>query len=253
MFRRLLVTNGLHYFQLLSAIAFMVFVDFSWWGLLVTYLAVFAYGGLGVEVNSHRYFSHGTFEYRYKWMEYVFSWFQCLGGTGSPIQWVATHGAHHEHTDEEGDPHDPKEKGLWMFLYLTYPFVNKFYVRHMVKDKYQRWIHKNILAVVFITWAVLYAVGGLWLVVYGAWLPTVVATFLQIVTTYVCHIPKLGYRRYDVDDDSVNVWWWAPFDFGDGLHNTHHANPHRYNLSDKWWEIDIAGFVIKYFLKKKEV
>lgn len=253
MFRRLFVTNGLHYMQLFGALAFMILVGLSWYGILITYLAIFCYGGLGVEINSHRYWTHGTFKYRYRWMEYAFSWFNCLSGTGSPIQWVATHGAHHEFSDREGDPHDPKVRGLWMFFYLTYPNVSKFYVRHMVKNAYQRWLHRNLLLVHFITWTVLFLIGGMWLVVYAAWLPTVLVTFIQIMTTYVCHSKRLGsYRRYDCADDSYNVAWWAPFDFGDGLHNNHHANPSRYDLSDRWWEIDISGFVIKHFLADKE-
>ena len=251
MFRRLVITNFLHYFQIIASLVFVSFTEFSWWGLLAAYVGLFCFGCLGVEINSHRYFSHKSFEYKYKWMRYVFSWFNCLSGTGSPMQWVATHHAHHKHSDKEGDPHNPREKGLMMFLFLSYPEVNKMSVKHMVKDKYQVWIHNNILLVYLITWAVLYLLGGLWLVVWAGMIPSVLVALVQIMTTYLCHM-DFGYTNYKTEDKSKNVWWWALFDFGEALHNNHHANTKRWYLSDKWWEVDISGLVIKYFLKNKK-
>lgn len=237
----------LYYFQIIVSLIY-VSMNFSWWGMLVAYLAFVLYGGLGVEINAHRYFSHGTFKYKYKWMEHVFSWFTCLSGTGSPVTWVAIHHEHHKHSDKEGDPHNPKEKGLKMFLSPEYKLGNPLSVKKML-NPYQAWLFRYYLLVPITTWVFLYIIGGMWLVVYAGMLGTVISTVVQIGTTYFCHL--VGYRNYEIDDDSTNVWWWALIDLGDGLHNNHHANPGRWHLSDHWWEIDISGFLIGKFLADK--
>lgn len=235
--------SGLYYLQLLVAAYTLVFY-FDQTGLIITAISYFCFGSLGVEINSHRYWSHRSFEYRYKWMEWVFSWFGTLSGTGSPMQWVAIHHDHHQHSDKDGDPHNPNEKGLSMLLWLVYPKANPYKLRYMIKDNYQCWLHRNFMLVFLITWLVLYLIGGFWLVAYAAIIPSALVTLIQVGTTYICHV-GVGYRNYDTDDESRNVWWWAILDFGEGLHNTHHAQPWRWNLKDKWWEIDISAIVIR--------
>lgn len=250
MFRKLSLTpvtvNMYYYFHLLVLFYTLCF-HFDVTGLAITFIAYFCFACLGIEVNAHRYFSHRTFQYRYKWMEYVFSWFTCLAGTGAPMQWVGIHYDHHNHADEEGDPHDPHVRGLWMFVWLTYEKGNPINLRHMF-NPYQKWLVRHYFSVYLITWFVLWLIGGFWLVAYAAILPTAITTVVQVGTTYFCHL-DIGYRTYDIKDKSTNVWWWSLIDFGDGLHNNHHADPSRWNLKDKWWEVDLSGLVIKYFLK----
>lgn len=240
--------SGIYYFQLLIT-AYTLGFYFDPMGLIAVAIGYFCFGCLGVEINAHRYWSHRSFRYRYKWMEWVFSWFSTLSGTGSPMQWVAVHHEHHAHSDQEGDPHDPKQRGLWMLLWLTYAKSNPHKIRYMIRDKYQCWLHRNFLLVFLITWIILYAIGGFWLLAYGAIIPSFLTTLIQVGTTYFCHI-GIGYRNYNIPDDSRNVWWWALLDFGEGLHNNHHADPKRWNLSDRWWEIDISGLVIKLLRRK---
>lgn len=237
-------TVNLMYYLLFTVSILTLVFHFEPTLLIATAIAYFCFGCLGVEINAHRYFAHRTFEYKYQWMKYVFSWFTTLAGTGSPMQWVAIHYDHHNHSDQDGDPHNPNEKGIGMFLWLVYPKGNPYNVKHMIKDRYQVWLHRNYVFVHLITWAVLFAFGGWPLVVYGAMLPTALVTLAQVGTTYLCHI-GIGYRHYDIPDRSHNVWWWSIIDFGEGLHNTHHQDPSRWNLRDKWWEIDISGEVIK--------
>lgn len=253
MFKKLNLTPttvNLFYYAHWIILGYTLFFHFSAIGLILTAISYFLFGCLGVEINAHRYFSHRTFKYRYKWMEYIFSWFTCLGGTGSPMQWAGIHFDHHEHSDKEGDPHNPKEKGLGMLFWLTYKKGSPLNLKHML-NPYQKWLHRNYFYVYLITWAVLWIIGGFWLVAYAAIIPTALVTLIQVLTTYLCHM-DFGYRNYDIDDDSRNIWWWALVDFGEGLHNTHHADPSRYHLKDRWYEVDISGIVIERFLRARE-
>lgn len=241
------LTVNLFYYLHWAVLAYTLLFHFDATGLLVTAVSYFLFGCLGIEVNAHRYFSHRSFQYRYKWMEPVFSWLTCLGGTGSPMQWVGVHFDHHNHSDEDGDPHNPRERGLWMLVWLVYAKGDPLKLKRMMTP-YQKWLHRNYFLVYFITWFVLWLFGGLWLVAYAAIIPTTLVICGQVMTTYLCHM-DIGYRNYDTEDKSVNVWWWVLFDFGEALHNNHHANPGRWSLSDKWYEVDISGFVIRHFLR----
>jgi stearoyl-CoA desaturase (delta-9 desaturase) len=53
-----------------------------------------------------------------------------------------------------------------------------------------------------------------------------------------------GKRRFDVKDDSTNLWWVALLTFGEGWHNNHHAHPTAARHGIKWYEIDVNWYGI---------
>ena len=60
----------------------------------------------------------------------------------------------------------------------------------------------------------------------------------------VCHF--FGRRRFDVEDESRNVFWLAPFSMGEAWHHNHHAFPtsafHGLRLGERL--TDPTGLVI---------
>ena len=56
---------------------------------------------------------------------------------------------------------------------------------------------------------------------------------------------KFGYRNHDTKDNSKNSFLLGVFVWGEGWHNNHHANPASYSFQEKFWEIDIGGWLIK--------
>ena len=73
-----------------------------------------------------------------------------------------------------------------------------------------------------------------------------VRIFLQHHVTWsvnsVCHF--FGKRRFDVEDQSTNVFWLAIPSFGESWHHNHHAFPRSAAHGLKWWEIDTSAMVI---------
>ena len=73
-----------------------------------------------------------------------------------------------------------------------------------------------------------------------------VRIFLQHHVTWsvnsVCHF--FGKRRFDVEDQSTNVFWLAIPSFGESWHHNHHAFPRSAAHGLKWWEIDPSAMVI---------
>jgi stearoyl-CoA desaturase (delta-9 desaturase) len=55
----------------------------------------------------------------------------------------------------------------------------------------------------------------------------------------------IGYRNYDVKDESRNILPIAIWLGGEELHNNHHADPHSAKFQAKWYEFDIGWAYIR--------
>ena len=230
-----------------SAILYMLYqtiqgaVAWEWW--LASYAMYFCTGCLGITITFHRYLTHRSFKYRYKWMEYLFSFFGAMGGTGSSIGWVAVHNEHHKHTDKEGDPHGP-HLGFWNVMVPRYTFdMNKFAVRHLVTDKFHLILH-NYYYLIMLAWIfALYLIGGFNLAIFVGVIPVGFQVWASVLSNFGNH--TWGYRNFQTKEHSTNTWWLALLTFGEGWHNNHHAKPGRWNFSYHWWEIDMSAWVIR--------
>jgi stearoyl-CoA desaturase (Delta-9 desaturase) len=186
---------------------------------------------------------------------------------GSVITWVADHRKHHAFTDLDGDPHSPHghgsgfanaAKGLyhahigWLFETVGTSERERF-APDMVKDR-----SLQIIDRLFPVWALLglaipFALG--WVIGggIGAALTTLLwAGFVRVFVLHhvtwsinsVCHF--FGRRRFDVEDESRNVFWLAPFSMGEAWHHNHHAFPTSAFHGLRFWErmTDPTGIVI---------
>src|SRR3954447_20902717 len=59
----------------------------------------------------------------------------------------------------------------------------------------------------------------------------------------VCHF--FGRRRFEVDDQSTNVFWLSLPSMGESWHHNHHAFPRSAFHGLKAWELDPTGWVIR--------
>ena len=66
------------------------------------------------------------------------------------------------------------------------------------------------------------------------------ATWLINSATHI-----FGKRRFEIDDDSKNVWWVALLTFGEGWHNNHHAHPVSAKHGLAWYEFDWTWVSLK--------
>jgi stearoyl-CoA desaturase (delta-9 desaturase) len=65
----------------------------------------------------------------------------------------------------------------------------------------------------------------------------------------ICHFT--GRRRFDVDDESRNVFWLAPLSMGEAWHHNHHAFPTSAYHGLRFWErmADPTGLLISLLEK----
>jgi stearoyl-CoA desaturase (delta-9 desaturase) len=220
---------------------------------------------LGVTVGYHRLLTHRAF-LAPKPVEYALASLGSMAVQGPVISWVADHRKHHAHTDVEGDPHSPHVghdggvrgvfQGLWhahvgWLLTEQGRAARRRYAPDLCEDPGMRLINRQF------HWLVL---AGLVLPALAGWTLTgslagaatgllwggLVRVFLVHHVTWsvnsICHF--LGTRRFDVDDESRNVFWLALPSLGESWHHNHHAFPRSARHGLRWWEIDITGLVI---------
>jgi stearoyl-CoA desaturase (delta-9 desaturase) len=257
--KKLFIANTRYFtfIQILLTITLLLAFIFGNYGLQWWLIGLFCYfitGCLGITLTFHRYLSHKSFKMP-KWVEYVFTFFGCVGGTGSSIGWVAIHRQHHKHSDDEHDPHSPKYQG-WKVLFPNYiTNGNKFTVRDLIVNRYHFFLHSYYF-LILIGWALLLTLlfGSAGFVFLFA-MPIVCQVWSSVLSNYINHSNWFpgGYKNFIIKDDSVNNPLVAFMTWGEGWHNNHHYNTRSYTFKKKWWEFDITAFIIDLIRTDKKI
>lgn len=243
---------------------------FSWVGVAWTLIGIQLFGTLGINLCYHRLLTHRSFEVP-RWLEHIFVTLAICCLEDTPVRWVATHRLHHNHSDEEEDPHSPQEQlwwghAGWLFRrnpnLRTLAFYQK-YARDILSDPYYMYLEKNPASVVWIYLAqlVVFGLGGLaggWLlggslaaglqmaasmIVWGVLVRTVLVWHITWSVNSLTH--RFGYRNYATDENSRNNWLVALLAAGEGWHNNHHHDPASASVQHHWWEFDLTYYTIR--------
>jgi stearoyl-CoA desaturase (Delta-9 desaturase) len=253
-------------FIALGIVCWQVWSDLLRWSDVAVFLIMYVLTGLGVTVGFHRHLTHRSF----KTSRPVRGLLAVLGSVaieGPVISWVADHRKHHAYSDQEGDPHSPHVghgggfrgalKGLahahvgWLFIH-THRGARKRYAPDLIEDPVISFVDRT-----FLVWALGgfvaafglgYAIGGtldaaLTGLLWGAGVRMLVVHHVTYSINSLCHF--FGRRRFPTDDESRNLFWLAPFTFGESWHNNHHAFPTSAEHGMRRWEFDPSALVIR--------
>jgi stearoyl-CoA desaturase (delta-9 desaturase) len=241
------------------------------WGRVVSWHDLALFGVMyvvtaaGITVGYHRMLTHRSFR-THKATEYVFAGLGSMAVQGPVIAWVADHRKHHAHTDVEGDPHSPHVghgegvvgvlSGLWHahmgWLLSEHGRADwKRYAPDLYEDRGMRVLNRRFVSLVFLGLAIPALAGYLLTgTLLGAatgllWGGLVRIFFVHHVTwsvNSVCHF--LGSRRFEVEDQSTNVFWLALPSLGESWHHNHHAFPRSAVHGLRRWELDPSALLI---------
>jgi fatty-acid desaturase len=231
----------------IGAIAALFF--FTWKALFLAAFLWWVSGSLGIGMSYHRLLTHRGYKTP-KWVEYFLTVCATLALEGGPIFWVATHRIHHQFSDQDGDPHSPRDGKWWSHMgwILTGKSMHHDtstlarYVPDLAKDKFHVWITKYHYVPMIILGLVLLAIGGLPFLMWGIFLRTVVGLHATWLVNSATHM--WGSRRFKTRDMSTNNLLVALMTFGEGWHNNHHAHPTSARHGLKWYEVDLNWYGI---------
>ncbi len=238
------------FFSAVHALALLAPWFFSWSALGVTILLHWFFGSIGICLGYHRLLSHRSFQVP-KWLEYAIALIGAAALQGGPIFWVAGHRLHHAYTEDvDKDPYSAR-RGFWWshMLWIFYPqpdfFDNRRYRQYapdLSRDRFYLWLDRYFILLQIPIGLILYALGGWSFVVYGM---CVRAVLLWHSTWFINSVTHMwGYRTFQINDNSRNLWWAAILTYGEGWHNNHHAYPHVAKAGWQWWEIDVTWWAI---------
>ncbi len=134
---------------------------------------------LGIGMAYHRLLTHRSYK-THKWIEYFLTICGTLALEGGPIFWVATHRIHHQKSDQEGDPHTPREGTYWAHMgwILTGEGLHHDasvlarYVPDLARDPFHVWLSNwHWITNVVVGFALL-AFGGIPYVLWGIFFRT---------------------------------------------------------------------------------
>ena len=237
---------------------------FSWTGVALVFLGNYVFGSLGVNLGYHRLLTHRGFRCP-KWLEYTLAVLGICSLQDSPARWVAIHRMHHQHSDDQPDPHSPLVSFLWGhfgWLLLKNRTLRKRetmarYARDLLQDPFYAWLerHRAWFWVYLAHVVVIFGAGGLagWVMTgtapgAGRFGLSVLVWGVVVRTVYVWHITwavnsvshRWGYQSYETGDNSKNNWVVALLTNGEGWHNNHHACQRSARHGHRWWELDVT-------------
>ena len=240
---------------------------FSWTGVVLLVVSHMVFDWLGVGLCFHRTLTHGGLTLP-KWLERTFAVFGVFTLMDTPARWVAIHRRHHQHSDEQEDPHSPLVSFFWGHMewlvrknegMTNLDFYDK-YARDILRDPFYFWLERNLmwwwvyLAHTLVYFLAGFIVGyindgfseglrfGASLFFWGAIYRTVFTWHVTWAVNSVAHL--WGYRNYETRDCSTNSWWVALLTGGEGWHNNHHAHPVSAAHGHRWWELDPTWWAI---------
>jgi stearoyl-CoA desaturase (delta-9 desaturase) len=254
----------LPFIALIAAIG-LLWNEYVGWSDVVIFGVMYLSTALGITIGYHRMLTHRAFDAP-KPVRYTLAVLGSMAVQGSVIDWVADHRKHHAFTDEEGDPHSPHGHGgglkgalhgLWHahmgWLWVTQGAAEKRkYARDLLQDRGIRKISRNFpwlvlagLAIPAVLGFVLTGfspMGALTAFVWGGLVRIFLVHHITWSINSICHF--FGRRRFDIEDQSTNVFWLALPSLGESWHHNHHAFPTSARHGLRWWEIDVSGLII---------
>jgi stearoyl-CoA desaturase (delta-9 desaturase) len=215
------------------------------------------YSWLGANLAAHRWLTHGHITVQHTVTKLWLHWVLTMNLIGSGVVYANVHWQHHQHTDDiHNDPHTPLRNGaIWTYLRENGDYKFRFNLRlfrRMMADPCNAFFHDWYWAVHAVSVALLFVLGGTWLVV-AAWaIPAVICYHLAQFQAVITHtrLPGATQNFGGLAQHSYNIWWLKPLLFGEELHNNHHGLPANPNGQHQhtWREWDpLFSLVIKPF------
>jgi len=233
---------------------------------LALLIGLYLLTGFGVTLGFHRMFTHRALESS-RAFRAIAAVLGSMAVEGPVITWVADHRKHHAFTDQEGDPHSPHLSGPgllgalrglwhahvgWLFESVGSAERERF-AADLIKDRVVRAVDKLFVLWVLLGFAIPFALGwavggglgtALTALLWGGFVRVFLVHHVTWSINSVCHF--FGRKRFDIDDESRNVFWLAPLSMGESWHHNHHAFPTSAFHGLRFWEriADPTGMLI---------
>jgi fatty-acid desaturase len=227
-----------------------------WAGLLigaVYFIFCWFLAGLYLADILHLGIAHRSLDYKEWFMKAVTVVNNTFGIYVEPVSWVNRHRLHHKNADHDGDPNKLSSDGFWRTAYLCllpYQCIENVAGDEILKSRPFRIVGNPMFAILaqalsfFLLWTL---VGSLKFTLVMWFGMRIFAWWVNMIQNYWTHTRDFGYRRYDDDDNAMNIGEWLPVTatFSACLQNNHHHYPGFLRLSHDKSEYDFGFLTVK--------
>ncbi len=246
-------TRGVHWFASIpffamhvTAVVGLFVFGWSTGGFLLA-LALYFVRMFGVTGGYHRYFSHRTYKMG-RVMQFLMAWLAQSSAQKGVLWWASHHRLHHVMSDQPGDVHSVKQDGFFWahigwIISREHENTDVERVRDLAKYPELRFLNTFHLLPPIVMSVVLYLVGGMPALFWGACFSTVLLWHGTFTINSLTHV--FGSRRYATTDESKNNLWLALITMGEGWHNNHHHYQRSTRQGFYWWEIDVTYYILR--------
>lgn len=227
-------------------------LNLSWWGYLIALLIVTQLTIASVTIYLHRCQAHRALELHPIASHFFRFWLWMTTGMVTK-EWTAIHRKHHAKVETADDPHSPQVKGLGKVMWEGAELYRKESRNKETMERYGEgtpddWMERNVytphsalgITMMLIINVALFGIIGvsIW-AIQMAWIPFFAAGVVNGVAHY------WGYRNFECQDASRNIFPIGFFIGGEELHNNHHTYGTSAKFSVKWWEVDVGWGIIR--------
>jgi stearoyl-CoA desaturase (delta-9 desaturase) len=227
-------------------------LDLPWWGYIVAALILTHVTIASVTIYLHRHQAHRALDLHPAASHFFRFWLWLTTGMVTK-QWAAIHRKHHAKCETPDDPHSPQILGIKKVLWEGVELYRAACKDQSIMDKFGHgtpddWIEHTLYTPhygkgIFLMLAIdllLFGPAGLsiW-AVQMIWIPFWAAGVINGLGHW------WGYRNFENEDASTNIFPWGIIVGGEELHNNHHTFGTSAKLSYKWYEFDIGWMYIR--------
>jgi stearoyl-CoA desaturase (Delta-9 desaturase) len=226
-------------------------LDLPWWGYVVYALVLTHITIAAVTIYLHRHSAHRALDLHPIPAHFFRFWLWLTTGMLTK-HWTAIHRKHHAKCETVEDPHSPQIFGIRKVLLQGAELYRKEGRNQETLDRYgygtpDDWLERKLYS--HDRWGIgsmlvlnLILLGPIGLTIWAvqmAWIPFMAAGIINGIGHY------WGYRNFQPEDASTNVFPWGILIGGEELHNNHHAYATSAKLSSRWYEFDIGWLYIR--------
>jgi stearoyl-CoA desaturase (delta-9 desaturase) len=227
-------------------------LDLPWWGYVLATLGLTHITIAAVTIYLHRHSAHRALDLHPIVSHFFRFWLWCTTGMTTKA-WTAIHRKHHAKCETAEDPHSPMIFGIRKVLFQGAELYRIEGKKQETLDQYGHgtpddWLERHVYGVhdrvgigsMLIVDVILFGPIGITMwAVQMLWIPFLAAGVINGIGHY------WGYRNFQSEDTSRNVFPWGILIGGEELHNNHHAYGTSAKLSNRWYEFDIAWMYIR--------
>ena len=227
-------------------------LDLPWWGYIVVVLGLTHITIVSVTVFLHRHQAHRALDLHPIVSHFFRFWLWLTTGMVTK-EWAAIHRKHHARCETPDDPHSPQVLGLRKVLWQGAELYRAASQDRQILEKFgygtpDDWIErklytphsiKGVILMLLIDFVLFGPIGvSIW-AIQMMWIPFWAAGVINGIGHF------WGYRNFENEDASTNIFPWGILVGGEELHNNHHTFGTSAKLSYKWYEFDIGWMYIR--------